>query len=75
MVVREVIVVAFCGGLVGTALAAAGANGLRSILYHVEPHDGMTYATVLILLVIASSAASCLPALAAVRVDQARLLR
>ena len=75
MVAREVSLVAVCGALVGAAAAAAGANGLRSILYNVEPYDVMTYATGLILLILATGAASCFPTMAAMRVDPARLLR
>jgi predicted permease len=75
MIVREVMLVALGGTFVGTALAAAGASGLGSILYQVEPHDGMTYGGVILLLIIASGLAACAPALRAVRVDPARLLR
>jgi predicted permease len=75
MVVREVMLVALGGAVVGTALAAAGANGLDSILYQVEPHDGTTYASVAVLLIVASGIAACAPAWRAVRVDPASLLR
>ena len=56
-------------------LAAAGAGGLRGILYEVEPHDAATYAGVILLLMLASGAAACLPAWRAVRIDPAQLLR
>lgn len=75
IVVREVTLVALGGASIGAILAATSANGLRSILYQVEPHDAATYAGVTLLLILASGVAACVPAWRAVRVDPARLLR
>ena len=75
MVLREVTLIALGGALAGAVLAAAGAGGLRGILYEVEPHDAATYAGVILLLMLASGAAACLPAWRAVRIDPAQLLR
>jgi ABC-type antimicrobial peptide transport system permease subunit len=75
MVLREVTLLALGGALAGSVLAAAGAGGLRGILYEVEPHDAATYAGVILLLMLASGAAACLPAWRAVRIDPAQLLR
>ena len=75
MVVREVALVALTGSAAGTIAAAVAANGLRAMLYEVEPHDALTYGSVMLLLVAAAAAAAVVPALRAARVDPARLLR
>lgn len=75
MVVREVALVALRGTAAGAIAAAAAANGLRAMLYQVEPHDALTYGSVMLLLVVAAAAAAFVPALRAARVDPARLLR
>ena len=75
MVVREVVVVALRGTVAGTLAAAVAANGLRAMLYQVDPHDALTYAGVMLLLVVVSAAAAFVPALRAARVDPAGLLR
>jgi putative ABC transport system permease protein len=75
MVVREASIVGVGGAVAGAILAGTGANALRNILYQVEPFDVATYAGVILLLVIATGLAACIPAWHAVRVDPARLLR
>jgi predicted permease len=75
MVVREVVLVALRGTIVGTIAAAVAANGLRAMLYQVAPHDALTYGSVVLLLVMGAAAAAFVPALRAARVDPARLLR
>ena len=55
--------------------AAAAANGLRAMLYQVEPHDALTYGSVMLLLIVAAAAAAFVPAVRAARVDPAGLLR
>jgi putative ABC transport system permease protein len=75
MVVREVVLVALRGTVAGAVAAAAAANGLRAMLYQVEPHDAVTYASVMLLLMVAAAAAAFLPALRAARVNPAGLLR
>ena len=75
MVVREALLVGLGGAVAGAILAGTSANGLRSILYRVEPFDPATYAGVILLLLLATAVAACVPAWHAVRVDPARLLR
>jgi putative ABC transport system permease protein len=75
MVVREVVLVALRGTVAGAIAAAAAANGLRAMLYQVEPHDALTYASVMLLLIVAAAAAAFVPALRAARVNPAGLLR
>jgi putative ABC transport system permease protein len=75
MVVREVVLVALRGTVAGVIAAGIAANGLRTMLYQVEPHDALTYASVMVLLVVAAAAAAFVPALRAARVDPAGLLR
>jgi ABC-type antimicrobial peptide transport system permease subunit len=68
-------------GWVGIGLAAGlgGAlvlsRALRSLLYHVEPTDPLTFAVVVLLLLTAAAAAAIVPARRALRVDPAIALR
>jgi putative ABC transport system permease protein len=74
-VVREVMLVAVWGTIVGGLLAAVGANGLSTVLYEVKPHDALTYGSVAALLIVVSVAAAFGPAMRAARVDPVALLR
>jgi predicted permease len=68
-------------GWVGIGLAAGlgGAlvlsRALRSLLYHVEPTDPLTFAVVVLLLLTAAAAAAIVPARRALRVDPVIALR
>jgi predicted permease len=75
MVVREVLLVAVWGTITGASVAAVAANGLSTVLYEVQPHDAVTYASVAVLLILVSVAAAFVPALRAARVDPAGVLR
>lgn len=74
-VVRESIVHATAGIVIGLALSAAIAIGFRSILFGVTPVDPITYAGVVVLLAVTSIVASYLPALRASRVNVVDALR
>jgi putative ABC transport system permease protein len=78
-VVREVLGQGLRVTAIGIVLGAAGAlvlmRFLQSLLYEVRPTDPLTFAGVLLLLVIVSVAASYLPARRAMRVDPMVALR
>ena len=74
-VVRESIVHAAVGIVIGLAISAAIAIAFRSVLFGVTPVDPVTYAGVVVLLAATSIAASYLPALRASRVHVVDALR
>jgi putative ABC transport system permease protein len=74
-VVRESIVHASVGVVIGLAMSAALAIGLRSILFGVTPVDPVTYVGVAALMTLTSMAASFIPARRASRVNVVDALR
>ena len=74
-VVRESIVHAAAGIVIGLAMSAAIAIAFSSILFGVTPVDPITYAAVAVLLATTSIVASYLPALRASRVNVVDALR
>jgi len=74
-VVRESIVHAIAGVVIGLVMSAALAIGFRSILFGVPPVDPITYVAVVGLLAVTSILASYLPALRASRVNVVDALR
>ena len=63
------------GAFIGVAVSWAGARAFRAFLFQVEPFDAVTLSTVAILMLLLAIIVSLRPALAAMRVDLARLLR
>jgi ABC-type antimicrobial peptide transport system permease subunit len=74
-VVRESIVHAAAGVVIGLAMSAALAVGFRSILFGVTPVDPITYVAVVAVLAVTTIVASYLPALRASRVNVVDALR
>jgi putative ABC transport system permease protein len=74
-VVRESIVHAAAGVVIGLAISAALAAGFRSVLFGVTPVDPITYVAVVVLLGVISIVASYLPARRASRVNVVDALR
>ena len=74
-VVREALVHAVPGLMIGFALSAAVAVSFKSLLFGVTPVDPITYAGVLALLALTSIIASYLPARRASRVNVVEALR
>lgn len=74
-VVRESIVQAIAGIVIGLAMSAALAIGFRSILFGVTPVDPITYVAVAVLLALTSVVASYVPARRASRVNVVDALR
>jgi len=74
-VVRESIMHAIAGIVIGLASSVALAIGFKSILYGVTPVDPVTYVSVVALLAVTSVVASYLPALRASRINVVDALR
>jgi ABC-type antimicrobial peptide transport system permease subunit len=75
MVVRQGLMLAGGGVLVGLAASAALSSVMASILYGVSATDPLTYISVAGALVVVSLAASWIPASRAAGVDPSRALR
>jgi len=63
------------GALVGLAGSLATSRALTSLLYGVEPVDGLTLSGVVLVLGLVAFLASLIPALRAARIDPARILK
>ena len=74
-VVRDGVLLAIVGVLVGSALAAAFARTLRTFVWGVSTLDPFTYLAVAAILIAVAILASLVPALRAVRLDPVRVLR
>jgi ABC-type antimicrobial peptide transport system permease subunit len=75
MVLRETTIVALAGLLIGLPIALASSRVLRSLLFGVQPTDPLTFAAASVVLLLASLAASYLPARHAGRLDPTEALR
>jgi predicted permease len=75
LVARETLVPAAVGVGVGLLGAAAAGRGMAGLLFGVAPTDPVTLAVVALLVAAVAVAATCLPALRALRMDPARALR
>jgi ABC-type antimicrobial peptide transport system permease subunit len=63
------------GVLAGIVASLALTRAMRSLLFHISPHDPLTLALVTLLLVFLSALASWLPARRATKVDPMEALR
>ena len=75
IVLRQGMVIATVGLVVGTAAAVAATRVMTGLLYDVTPGDPATFATVAALVAATALAACCGPALKAARVDPLDALR
>ena len=69
MVLRQGFSIAAMGVVIGTAVAAGLTRFLGSLLYGVEPLDGLTFALVAVVMMAAALLASYLPARQAAKLD------
>ena len=78
-ILRSVILrsvrVAITGGVIGLAIALAGARVMSAMLFATDPRDPGTLAAVSILLIVFAALACAMPAVAAARVDPMTTLR
>lgn len=74
-VVREALVLAGAGALIGLAGAFATVGVLRGLLYEVRPFDGLTLFLACVTMAAVAVAAAARPAWRAARIDPAQALR
>ncbi|HZQ51501.1 MAG TPA: FtsX-like permease family protein [Bryobacteraceae bacterium] len=74
-VLREGLLLATSGTVIGLVLSRAAGRALHSVLYGLSPTDGVTYASVLALLAVISLTACYVPARGAARTDPMHALR
>lgn len=75
MVVRQALVLAVTGLVLGLALAAASSRFVGTLLFGIQPTDVVTYGSVVAGLFLVALLASYLPARRASRIDPVRALR
>jgi putative ABC transport system permease protein len=75
LVLRQGLLLASAGVVVGIGGAVATTRLLRGLLYQVSPLDPLTYGAIGILLLLVAAGACLVPALRATRVDPVNVLR
>jgi predicted permease len=75
MIVRQSLLVAVCGVVLGIAASAAGTDLLRALLFNVEPRDAATLALSAAIIFVVTAIAGYIPAQRASRVDPLIALR
>ena len=75
LVLRDSLVPAVAGCIVGGALAFLGARGLAAQLFGVSPNDPATFTGVVVTLLLVTVGASWWPARRAMKIDPVRALR
>lgn len=75
MVLRQGVLMALAGILIGIGLTALSARGIRSLLYQVKPMDPYVVVGVALVLLAVAVAATLIPAWRAARTQPMRVLR
>jgi predicted permease len=75
LIVRQSLLVAGCGVVLGVAASVAGTNLLESLLFNVEPRDLGTLALAVAVILVVALIAGYIPARRASRVDPLTALR
>jgi putative ABC transport system permease protein len=75
LVLRQGMLWVICGVLAGVLASVALTRFLATLLFDVQPIDPLTFASVIVLLVVVSAAACYIPARRAMRVDPMVALR
>jgi putative ABC transport system permease protein len=75
MIVRQGMVVAFAGLVVGLAGAFGLTRFMQNLLFGVHPWDPLTFGAIVVLLTLVALAASLVPARRAARIDPVVSLR
>jgi ABC-type antimicrobial peptide transport system permease subunit len=68
LILRQAAAVAIVGVITGAVVAVVTSRGLASLLFEVSPLDGLTYAGVTVLLLIAAGLGAIVPAWRAARI-------
>jgi ABC-type antimicrobial peptide transport system permease subunit len=78
-ILREVVgsgmVLAVCGVVAGAIVARMASRLMTSMVWGITPSDPLTFAGVILLLLVVAVMASSIPALKVLRLDPARVLR
>jgi ABC-type antimicrobial peptide transport system permease subunit len=75
LVLRQALLMAVGGIVIGLSVAAAASRYLAAFLYGVQPHDVVSFGAVSVVLVVVAFAACAIPACKAARVDPLTALR
>jgi predicted permease len=75
MVMRDVLVMAAAGLMIGLPLALAGSRYVKSFVYGIVPNDPVSIAAAIVLLFVAGLFAGLVPASRAARIDPLRAMR
>jgi len=75
LVLRQVLILTLVGAVVGMALAYAVGRWMEGLLFGVRPGDLVTFSTAAVVALLMTISGSVFPALRAVRVDPATVLR
>jgi ABC-type antimicrobial peptide transport system permease subunit len=75
LVLRQALLLAASGAIVGMALAYGAGRWMEGLLFGVQPGDLLTFATAAGVALLMTVTGSLVPALRAVRVDPATVLR
>ena len=75
LILRQVLILTLVGAVVGMALAYAAGRWMEGLLFGVQPGDLVTFSTSGVVALLMTISGSLFPALRAVRVDPATVLR
>ena len=75
LILGEAMRLVMLGGTVGLVAALALSHVLKSLLFHVEPHDPVSYVSVALMLGLVALAAALIPARSAMKTDPMAALR
>jgi ABC-type antimicrobial peptide transport system permease subunit len=75
LIMREAVRLLVLGTALGTLVALAATRAAASLLFGLQPHDTVTFASAALVLAVTAGAAALLPALRAARVDPMVALR
>ena len=75
LVIRECMLIAVSGLIIGCGLSLALSGVLSGLLYGIAPTDALTYGVAVLVLLLVTAAASYIPVRRATRIDPVIALR